>query len=72
MRELSMVEVEQVSGGAFLDAVPYFTAAVGIASYTFGSGWATMGVAAAVAISPISVIGIAGLSLAGGYMALQD
>lgn len=72
MRELSMVEVEQVSGGAFLDAAPYFTTAVGIATYTFGSTWATTAVAAALAISPISVAAIAGLSLAGGYMAWQD
>ncbi|MCP5329867.1 MAG: hypothetical protein H7A05_00785 [Pseudomonadales bacterium] len=72
MRELSMVEVEQVSGGAFLDAAPLFTTTVGIAAYTFGSGWATMGVAAALAISPISVVAMAGLSLVGGYAAMQD
>ncbi|MCB1665226.1 MAG: hypothetical protein KDI28_05570 [Pseudomonadales bacterium] len=72
MRELSMVEVEQVSGGAIFDSVPLFTAAVGIGAYSFGSGWATFGVAAALAISPISVAAIAGLSLAGGYVAMQD
>ena len=72
MRELSMVEVEQVSGGAFLDYVSLFTAAVGIGSYSFGSAWATTGVAAALAISPISVVAMAGLSLVGGYAAMQD
>jgi len=71
MRELSVVEVEEVSGGMFLDAAPYFTAMIGVGAGAFGSSWGTLAVGVAFAMSPIAVGAMAGLAFAGGVALIR-
>lgn len=68
MRELSMVEVEQVSGGFMKieKGLPYFATAVSLGRAVYGTAWATMAVGGAVAASPIVLGAMVGLTLAGG------
>lgn len=66
MRELSMEEIGQVSGGMVLDAAPYFTAMITIGATTFGSTWGAVAVGTAVATAPFAVGVMAGLSVLGG------
>ncbi|MGJ8687912.1 MAG: hypothetical protein ACSHXZ_00200 [Gammaproteobacteria bacterium] len=71
MRELSAVEVDEVSGGMFLDAAPYFTATLGIGAATFGSAWGALPVGLAFAVAPLAVGVMAGLTLAGGVALMR-
>jgi len=66
MRELSMEEVDQVNGGMFLDAAPFFTAMVAIGATTFGSTWGAAALGGAILVAPIAVGAMAGLSFLGG------
>lgn len=66
MRELSMEEVGQVNGGMILDAAPFFATVVAIGASTFGSTWGATMLGAAVAVAPIAVGTMAGLSFLGG------
>ena len=66
MRELSVVEIEEVSGGMIEDAAKYFAVTVGIGMATFGAGWGGVVVASAVATAPIAVGAMAAFSFLGG------
>ncbi len=70
MRELNMMEIETVSGGRMMDAVPYFTAMITIGAGTFGPGWGGVAVGAALAASPIVLGAMVGLTLLGGVAAV--
>lgn len=66
MRELSVVEIEEVSGGMIEDAMPYFTAMIAVGMAAYGTGWGAMLVGAAVTASPPAVGVMVALSFAGG------
>lgn len=73
MRELSMLEIEQVSGGRLhLErGVPYFAAAMTLGQLAYGSGWALAAVGTAAGM-PIVLGAIVGLSVAGGFVSMFD
>lgn len=64
MRELSIEDVEQVSGSGPTEAVALWTTALGITAL---SGIATLGVFSAFAAAPIVAVAALGLSFAGGW-----
>ncbi len=66
MRELSVVEIDEVSGGRVEDAIPYFTMMVGVGVATYGTGWGALAVGAAVAASPVGLAIMGSLAFAGG------
>ena len=77
MRALTQNEVQQISGGSVGEQDKPSkmkddgSVAIGLAgtigALTFGSGWAGVGVAAAVAASPVAVVAMAGLAAYGAY-----
>lgn len=71
MRELSAVEVDEVSGGMMVDAAPYFTSTIGIGMATFGSSWGALPVGLAIAAAPIAVAAMVGLTFVGGVALLK-
>ncbi len=72
MRELTMQEVGAVSGGRFEDSWQYFAAMMAVGAASFGSGWGAVAVGVAVATAPVAIVGMAALSIGGGYMLMQD
>ena len=70
MRELTINELDEVSGGDIGDAIKYWGAAAAVAQGVFGTGWASMAAVAALA-SPIGLTAILGLSAVGGYVLLK-
>jgi len=71
MRELTITELDEVSGGDIGDAVKYWGTAAALAHGVFGSGWASMAAVAAFGASPVGLAGVAILSVAGGYALLK-
>jgi hypothetical protein len=69
MKELTMSEIQEVSGGE-LETAGSAALIGGIGLAKFGSGWASMGVAAAFAGSPLVVLAMAGLAFYAGYKLL--
>ncbi|EGM77095.1 hypothetical protein Rhein_2793 [Rheinheimera sp. A13L] len=66
MRELTLEQVEEVSGAGLSSAEAVgILGGMGVAK--FGLGWATMGVGAAFAAGPLIVIGMSGLAFYAGY-----
>ena len=72
MRELTMNELDQVSGGDIGDAATLWGAVVGLGTVAYGSSWATVGALAAIGMSPLVAFAMVGLAFAGGYQLLQD
>lgn len=72
MRELSAVEIGEVSGGMFIDAVPFFTATIAIGSVTFGGAWGALAVGTAVATAPAALGAMMVLTFAGGVALMRD
>ena len=72
MRELSKEEVGQVNGGMFLDAMPGFTAAIGLAAARYGKNWALVPIRAAFVASPIVFGAVVGITLAAGVVMARD
>lgn len=70
MRELSVVEVNEVSGGMMLDSAKYFTVAIGIGMATFGPAWGGVAVGAAITAAPFALGTMAAFAFLGG-MALR-
>lgn len=71
MRELTIIELDEVSGGDIGDAAKYWGTAAALAHGVFGSGWASMAAVSALGVSPIGLAGIAVLTVAGGYALLR-
>ncbi|MBY0416734.1 MAG: hypothetical protein K2W88_01565 [Pararheinheimera sp.] len=72
MQELTFEQVEEVSGGDMSQAAAAGGMAAGIGLATFGSGWATMGVGAAFAISPIGVVAVVALAAVAGWQMMEQ
>lgn len=71
MRELTMDELGEVSGGDIGDAIKYWGAGAALAQGVFGSGWASMIAVSALGASPIGLLGVSILTVAGGYQLLR-
>ena len=71
MRELTMDELGEVSGGNIADAAKYWGSAAVLAQGVFGSGWASMAAVSALGVSPIGLLGIGILTVAGGYQVFR-
>ncbi|MDQ1812890.1 hypothetical protein RBA41_06190 [Massilia sp. CCM 9210] len=71
MQELSRNEVELVSGGTAKESAAAFGLGAGIGAAAFTSTWGTMAVGAAFAISPLSVIALAGCAGYAGWRLLS-
>lgn len=67
MKELTVSEIEKVSGGDASEAAASLGIAMGIGGAAFGSKVGTIALATAFSISPIAVFAMVGLSLYAGY-----
>ena len=67
MRDITMDEIDQVSGADTGTGIAAFGAAGAIGMAAFGSGWGAVGAGLAFAVSPIAVGAMVGLALYGGY-----
>jgi len=67
MRELTLDELDEVSGGGTTESVIAFSSAAALSQAVFGSSWATMGAVAAFGASPIVATAAVGLAIYGGY-----
>ena len=74
IRELDDVELLSVSGGWQKTGLGFgaFSLAGGIGFATFGTGWATVGIGLAFAVSPIAAGTMIGLAAYGGYQIGKD
>ncbi|MFB9240160.1 hypothetical protein IV454_21830 [Massilia antarctica] len=71
MQELSLNEVELVSGGDAKESAAAFGLGGVIATAAFTSSWGTMAVGAAIAMSPLSVVAIAACAGYAGWRLLM-
>ncbi len=69
MKELTVSEIQEVSGGD-LDSAGSAALVGGLGLAKFGTGWASMGAAAAIGASPLVVLAMAGLAFYAGYKLL--
>lgn len=67
MKELTVSEIQEVSGGDATEAAASLGIAMGIGGAAFGSKVGTIAVATAFSISPIGALAMLGLSLYAGY-----
>ncbi|WP_158972648.1 hypothetical protein [Paraglaciecola sp. L3A3] len=69
--EISVEELQMISGGSggYVAAGLASGAAFGIGMASFGTGWGSVAVGVAFAVSPIAVTAMAGLALFAGYQA---
>jgi len=72
MRELTMDELGEVSGGDFTETLQYLGTAAALAQITYGTGWGSMGVVAAFSLSPLGGAVVLGLAFTGGYVIFSD
>ena len=72
MRELTMDELDEVSGGTIWDALPIWGTAMGIGTVTYGSSWGAVAALAAFGVAPVAALAMVGLAFYGGYQAVQD
>lgn len=70
MKELTVSEIQEVSGGE-LGAAGGAALVGGLGVAKFGTGWASMGAAAAFGASPLVVLAMAGLAFYAGYRLLD-
>jgi len=70
MRELTMDELGEVSGGNLQDAATLWGIGAGVAQGVFGTGWASMAAVSALG-SPFGLVIVGSLMFAGGYQLLR-
>lgn len=71
MQELSLNEIESVSGGTVGDSAKAVAIAGAIGAGAFSAGWGSMAVGAAIAVSPLAVIAMAGCAGYAGWRLLS-
>lgn len=71
MHELSIHEIDAVSGAGPKEAGAAMGLAATIGGASLGAGWASMAVGAAFAASPLGVIAVVGLAAYAGYKLLD-
>ena len=72
MRELTINELEEVSGAGISDALKYWGAAAAMGQITFGGTWGTIAALTAFGLSPVAATAMVGLAFARGYAYLSD
>ena len=72
MRELTLTELDDVSGAGWTQALGAWGTAAYVGTSTFGTSWATVGALTAIGISPVSALAMVGLAFYGGYQLLQE
>lgn len=72
MRELTMEELDVVSGGDLWDALPVWGTALGIGTVTYGSSWGAVAALTAFGVAPIAALAMVGLAFYGGYQVMQE
>ncbi|WP_222853190.1 hypothetical protein, partial [Massilia genomosp. 1] len=69
--QLSLDEIESVSGGTIGESAKAVAIAGAIGAGAFGAGWGTMAVGAAIAVSPLGVMALAGCAGYAGWRLLS-
>ncbi len=72
MRELTINEMEEVSGAGITDALKYWGAGAAIGQISYGGTWGTIAALTAFGLSPVAATAMVGLAFAGGYAYLND
>lgn len=72
MRELTIDELDVVSGGGLAETTFSWGTAFAIGSATYGSTWGTVAALTAMGMAPVAALAMVGLAFYGGYQALQD
>lgn len=72
MRELTINELDEVSGAGWTETLGAWGTAAYIGSATYGSTWATIGALTAIGLSPVAATAMIGLAFYGGYQLIQD
>jgi hypothetical protein len=67
LHEMTIDEVNQVSGAGIKEAAAAFGLAGAIGTAAYGSGWGAFAVGAAFGAAPIALIAMSGLAIWGGY-----
>lgn len=70
MKELTVSEIQEVSGGTIGESATGFAMAMGIGGAAFGSKLAGITVAAAFAMSPLATFAMLGIAFYSGYKLL--
>ena len=70
MRELTVSEIQDVSGAGPGEGFGAFGLALGLGSVTFGSKFGMMAVGVDFGTAPLTVIAVVGLSLYAGYASM--
>ena len=70
MKELTVSEIQEVSGGTIGEAATGFGMAMGIGGAAFGTKLAGITVAAAFSVSPIAALAMVGIAFYSGYKLL--
>ncbi|HJS16190.1 MULTISPECIES: hypothetical protein [Rheinheimera] len=71
MKELTVSEIQEVNGGGAGESAAAFGLGMGIGAAVYGTKFASLGVAAAFALSPVGGIAMLGLSFYAGYILLR-
>lgn len=72
MRELEVNEIECVDGGRAAIGVASAGLALAVGTASFGVGWGGVALGVAFAVSPLTVLTLAGLALYAGYQLASD
>ena len=72
MRELTITELDEVSGAGWTETLAAWGTAAYLGSTTYGSSWGTKAVLSAVTGSAVVATAMVGLAFYGGYQILQD
>lgn len=72
MRELTMDELDDVSGGGISETTLSWGTALAIGTATYGTSWGTVAALTAIGYAPVTALAMVGLAFYGGYQLLQD
>jgi hypothetical protein len=67
MKELTVSEIQEVSGGDFAETAAIFSSGVGLGATAFGTKVGTIGVVAAFTAAPIVSVAMLGIAFYAGY-----
>jgi hypothetical protein len=71
MKELTVSEIQEVSGGDFAESTAIFSSGVGLGFTAFGTKVGTIGVVAAFTAAPIVSVAMLGIAFYAGYKLLK-
>lgn len=71
MKELTVSEIQEVSGGTLADSAKIFGYGIGLGATVFGTKVGTIGVAAAFISAPLASMAMLGIAFYAGYKLLD-